>query len=173
MKNIMMVTMTVLGLCQSADAVIRLGWERPKMRANLELVDGLKFPRALSLTLNQRDEAKEPTTFVMVEDTGIRCVTVPCPSKATTVFRIERVIPSFHRRDVVRYEAIEILKNIAPNVRLAPRRLFVTESSMELIAPEGQGFQVRTIWEVEVVSFPDKTQVYGGYPELLYTIANR
>jgi hypothetical protein len=53
----------------------------------------------MSLIINKRDDAKAPTSFTLVEDTGLRCITTPCPSTTTSEFQIERISPSL-RNDV-------------------------------------------------------------------------
>ncbi len=80
------------------------------------------------------------------------------------------MLPSFHG-DSVRYEAVEVLKNIPPHVRIAPRHLILTESSMELVAPGGGGFTRRTVWELEVQRFAAQSHHYYGNPEALASIA--
>ena len=167
MKSVIVFAVAFAGI---ANAVSIPGWERPIMSASLNHTDGPSFPRAMNLTLNQRNGAKQPTTFTLVEDTGIRCVMAPCPSQKKTQFRITNISHSFHSSDVIRYEAIEVLKNIPINARIAARRLRVTESSMERVAPGGQGFEHVTVWSVEVDTFPGKMQSYYGNPEYLATI---
>ena len=171
MKKLLTFTVASMFVLGNANAVYRMGWERPIMVANLNPVESLLlYPQAQTLTINRRDGAKQPTSFTLVEDSGIRCIKAPCPSFRTTMFVIQKVSPSFHNADVVRYEAVEVLKNIPANVRIARRQLNVTESSMELVAAGGNGFQRRTIWDVEIVTFPSKLREYRGYPTTLATI---
>ncbi len=157
-----------------AQAVSIPGWERPIMGAQLHYVVPTKpVPgrKANHLTLNQRDDSKEPTSFTLQEDTGIRCITAPCPSTRNIQFTITSIKQVLHS-DVVTYEAVEVLKNIPPHVRIARRHLKVTESSLELIGPEGSGFNRRTVWQVEVQPFAAPTDYYYGNPKALLTIAS-
>ena len=161
---VLLITVAVLTNVASADFI--QGRVRAVKRAQLELVSGPRFPLGRTLSLNKMDGNVKPVSFTMLVDTGIRCITAPCPSAATIEFTIVNIAPGFHG-DVVRYEAIEKLKNIPANVRIAPRKLFVTESSMELVAAGGHGFVRRSMWEVELQSFSQETQVYQGSPRAL------
>ncbi len=172
MKNLLAIVSVWTAFVTVAGADFRLGRIRPIMRAQLSLVEGDFFPRARTLALNKQDELQEPSSFTLVEDTGIRCIMAPCPSEKVTQFRIEEIGHSFHNFDVIRYEAVEIFTNIPRNVRMAPRRLYVTESSMELVGINGEGFERRTTWDVELTSFSRKTQAYTGNPEHLLVTAS-
>ena len=135
MKNlVLLISAAVLTNVASADFV--QGRVRAVRQANLELVSGPHFPLGRTLSLNKMDGSLKPVSFTMVLDTGIRCIVAPFPSEVRVEFSIVKIAPGFHG-DLVRYEAIEKLKNIPPNVRIAPRKLFVTESSMELVAAGG------------------------------------
>lgn len=167
MKNLIAMALVVTGI---ANADFRLGWERPIMRANLTRVESsTAYPNAQTLTINKQDGNKRPTSFTLTEDTGLRCITTPCPSFATTEFKIVDISSSLRHSDSVRYEAIEVLENIPANVRLAPRRLTVLESSMEIVAPGGGGFQRRILWDVQVETFSGQTAIYSGRPQYLMT----
>lgn len=164
----------VVGLTISSmvNAIEIAGWERPIMGASLTYLAPTKpqvGAKATYMTLNQQDESVKPTSFTMVEDTGIRCIQAPCPSTREVEFKITAIIPALHS-DAVRYEAIEVLKNIPANVRIARRQLFVTESSMELVDPHGQGFSRKTVWEVEVQRVTGESMMYYGNPEALASI---
>lgn len=171
MKALFVAAVAALSLTPSANADFVLGRVRPFMRAELTRVEGRFFPTAYTLSINKEDGKKEPVSFTVAEDTGIRCIQAPCPSQVTTEFTITEISPGFHS-DVVRYEAIEVLKNIPANVRIAPRRLLVTESSMELVKPGGNGFMRRTMWDVEIRTFPNQVQIYTGQPEYLLQTAD-
>ncbi len=172
MKNVFITLTAWIAIANVASAVVVPRWERPIMRAQLSLVDGSFFPRAMSLTLNQRDESSQPTSFTLVEDTGIRCIMAPCPSRKVTQFEIQEVSHAFHNSDIIQYEAVEILRFVPKNVRIAPRRLNVTQTSMELVAPGGDGFMRRNQWEVEISNFFGKPQMYEGTPEPVFTVAD-
>jgi hypothetical protein len=173
MKNFSFLVVASLLIGSSASAVVRPGWERPIMGASLNYIVPTKpvaGPIANFLTLNRRDESQVATSFTLTEDTGIRCVVAPCPSSKTTNFVVVKVTPAL-RRATVEYHAVEVLTNIPPHVKMAPRRLHVTESQMELVAPGGGGFISNTIWQVRVTSFPNKLHVYEGRPDYLGSIA--
>lgn len=162
-------TLAVAGLLFTgvAQADVDPNFEMPISEADLTEIIGTKpveGARAYYMTKNQRVNADEPTSFTMHEDTGIRCVTTPCPSVRRVQFRITNIEHSFHNADVVRYEAVEVLKNIPPHVRIARRQLFVTESSMELVAPGGGGFTRRTMWQVQVKMHPNNSIMYYAQP---------
>ena len=164
-----------LMIANIAGAVVDPTWERPVLSASLREISQTKpvgGSRATHLTKNQRDGWKDATSFTLVEDTGIRCVTTPCPSTKVTQFNVKSIVGSLHGSDVVRYEAVEVLKNIPPHVRIAPRRLNVTESSMELVRPGGGGFMRRMMWEAEVESFSQPARLYTGTPKAVPTIAS-
>ena len=155
-----------------AHAIVVPNWERPisgtKLAPTGDTMTSHEL-RAFHLTINKRDGAKAVTSFTMTEDTGIRCITTPCPSSKKTVFMITNIKPSFHGESI-RYEATEKLVNIRPNVRIAPRKLEVTETSMELVVPGGGGFMRRTYWEVQVDAFGKPLQTYTGKPKPIATI---
>ena len=168
-------TLAVAGLLATtvAKADVNPNWERPFMGGALTEIVGTKpviGARANYMTINQRDNASEPTSFTMHEDTGIRCITAPCPSTRVVEFKITKINQRFHRGDTVQYEAVEVLKNIPPHVRIARRHLIVTESSMELVAPGGNGFTRRTVWDVQVKQFSAGSIHYYSYPTDLSTI---
>lgn len=169
MKAFSFLAVAALMLATAAQATSLRPLELPIMRGNLTPVQGTGFtlPRPMTLTQNQSVYADEPTSFTLVEDTGIRCIMAPCPSQKTTKFKITDIVPALHNSDVVRYEAIEVLKNIPPNVRIAPRRLSVTESSMELVAPGGNGFMRRIYWDVEIYRFNSDPQQYSSNPKAI------
>ncbi len=167
--------MAVAGLMLGsvANAIVIQNWERPIKGAQLTAdQDTAKLPgaNATYLTMNKRDDSSEPTSFTLQEDTGIRCITVPCPSTRDVQFKITAILPAIHNHDVLRYEAIEVLKHIPANVRIARRHLTVTESSMELVAPGGNGFMRREVWDVEVAPFAQNSQFYYGNPQALASI---
>lgn len=172
MKKLSFLAVAGLLVTSLANAIEVPGWERPIMGAALNYivptkpVEGL---RAQYLTLNQQDGAEQPTSFTLTEDTGIRCVVAPCPSTRETEFTIQSIDYS-RRADSVRYVAVEVLKNIPPHVRIARRQLIVNESSMELVAPGGDGFMRRTIWQVEVRRFAQPSHNYYGTAEPLASI---
>lgn len=169
MKKLSLFAVAALTVANIASAVYAPGWERPIMGGPLDYiaptkpVPGLK---AMHLVLNQRDEAKEPTSFTLTEDTGIRCVTTPCPSSKETQFDITRI--RFTRRGV-EYEAVEVLKNIPPHVRIARRTLTVVESDMEIVVPGGGGFAQLTYWDVVVKGFAAPADHYTARPEAIFT----
>jgi len=171
MKNLSFLAVAGLLLGNLASAIEVPGWERPIKEAQLHYiaptkpVDGLK---AYHLTMNQLDEAAEPTSFTLQEDTGIRCITTPCPSTRDTEFKIDTITHEGH--DTVQYVATEVLKNIPPHVRIARRTIIVNESNMELVAPGGGGFTQRTMWDVEVKRFGAQSARYYGNVDYVATI---
>lgn len=172
MKNLSYFAVAGLMIGNLASAVSVPGWERPIKEAELHYIVPTKPVEGLlanHLTLNQLDEANEPTTFTLQEDTGIRCITTPCPSTKNTEFRIDTI--EHQGRDGVRYVATEVLKNIPPHVRIARRTLIVNESNMELVAPGGGGFMQRTMWDVEVKRFAAPSHRYYGNVNDVFTIA--
>lgn len=88
----------------SAFGVHRPGWERPVYNVPLEQIDGDgRYPRPTNLMINKQSVAKQFTSFKLVEDTGVRCITTPCPSEQTTVFYVTGV--SKNRGGSTIYEA--------------------------------------------------------------------
>lgn len=173
MKSLSFLAVAGLMFANVASAIYAPNWERPIMGSDLRYVSPTKpVPgfKAVYLTINQRDNSKKPTSFTLKEDNGIRCIVAPCPNIVDTQFKIVSIAPAFHS-DAVRYEAVEVLKNIPANVRMAARRMFVTESSMELVGKGGVGFTRRTVWEVEVSTFSQPSKRYYGYPQALASIA--
>lgn len=153
-----------------AHAMVAPNFEKPVMTARLKATGDTATSnelRALALTMNQRRGAEAATSFTLLEDTGIRCFRAPCPSTKNTTFVVTGVHASFRHGDSVRYEAREVLVNIPPNVRIVPRKLELTESSMELVAPGGGGFIRRTLWDLEIERFGRPTQTYAGEPKVL------
>lgn len=173
MKKLSYVATAGLLFTSLAQAVVVPLWERPILEAKLTATGDTVHSRelrAFHLTMHKRDDSEAATTFTLVEDSGIRCNRAPCPSTKNTTFVVTGVHSSFHRGDSTRYVAREVLKNIRPNERRAPRTLNLTESSMELVAPGGGGFLRRTIWEVEVESFAKPAMTYYGRPTGVVTI---
>ena len=172
MRSLSVLAVAGLMIGSVANAMVIKNLDRPLMGAKLTRVEpatpGFNPARGEYLTLNRLDGAVKPTSLTLTEDTGIRCFRAPCPSSKVTDFEITAVLPGFHS-DVVRYEAVEVLRNIPPNVRIARRKLNLTESSMELVAPGGVGFMRRTLWDVEISSFPNQVQNYTGNPVALAT----
>ncbi len=159
MKKLSMFAVAALTVANVASAVFDPSWERPIMEGQLTYIVPTKPVRgfkALHLVLNQRDGANEPTSFTLTEDTGIRCVTAPCPSTKETMFEITGVHAT---RTGVIYEATEVLTNIPPHVRIARRGMRVTEV-------HGR----RTSWNVEVMPFSAPTDRYFAYPTEVNTI---
>lgn len=161
MKKLSLFAVAALTVASVASAVFVPGWERPIMGAQLHFVFPAKpIPGskvlATHLVLNQRDEASEPTSFTLTEDTGIRCITTPCPSSKETQFNITRVKPT--RLGVI-YEAVEVVKNPPANVRIARRTLTVLESDAA----------DRTTWNVQVKPFAAPADRYTAAPEAIFT----
>jgi hypothetical protein len=106
MKSVL--SLLVLVTAFSAQAVVRPGWERPIAQARLIAVDGkLAYPQPESLTLNRRDGIlKKASSFTLVEDTGVRCFTTPCPSSVTTQFKIVSIDRDKYNSIV--YQAVEV-----------------------------------------------------------------
>jgi len=171
MKKLSYLAIAGLMVANFAAAIDVPGWERPIQGAELTLAEdsGAVDHVATYLTLNQQDGATSPTSFTLTEDTGIRCITTPCPSSREVGFTITGPAKRVGF-DTIQYHAVEVLKDIPPHVRIARRHLTVTESSMELVAPGGGGFTRRTYWQVEVKPFAQETQVYYGNPEPLASI---
>lgn len=171
MKNLSFLAVAGLMISQIATAVVTTDWERPIKGASLTEIIGTKpvaGRRAIYLSLNQLDGAEDVTTFTLHEDTGIRCITAPCPSTVEVEFKIDDVVANGHG---TRYIAYEVLKNIPPNVRIARRKLIVDESSMELVAPGNNGFMQREMWSVQVQSPGRGSLFYYGQPTPVATIA--
>lgn len=167
MKNLSLSlwAITALLIASAANAAPRFRTELPVKQAGLREIVGTKPVgglRAFHLTANQRFDAEDYTSFTLVEDTGIRCIMAPCPSSVDTKFVVTNVEET--GRETVKYTAVEVLKNIPANVRIAPRWLFVTESSMELVAPGGGGFMRREVWNVQVKPFATGSRYYYGNP---------
>lgn len=111
--------------------------------------------KAFYLELLQKGGASEPTGFKLHVDTGIRCITTPCPSTDIVEFDMTDIED---RSGVTVYHATEK----TPGGRTSPRLLTVTESEMETVVGGGR-FHSRIVWEVEVQgkAFTDH---YFGYP---------
>lgn len=94
----------------SAQAIVRPGWERPILKAEVES-EVATYPRPMTLTMNKQDGFEFATSFTLKEDTGIRCIMAPCPSQVTNLFKIQH--RDVYRNGLVRYTAIEVLKTTA------------------------------------------------------------
>lgn len=162
--NLVLVAAAVSGV--AAHAVVRPGWERPILQARITPIDdSIKYPVAEHLTLNKQDGAAKPTSFKMVEDTGLRCITTPCPSHVTTTWRITDVESA--GGGSVLYKAVENLFP-RPNVRLMPpRRLQVIDHTRNITE------RVFThLWEVKIEGRGTERS-YVGKPAPVYTPAGR
>jgi hypothetical protein len=66
-----------------AHAVLRPGWERPILRADLTEFDDAGHEQTPDLKkelfMNKRDGANNPTSFTFIEEHQVVCVTAPCP----------------------------------------------------------------------------------------------
>lgn len=175
MKSLNLLALAAILTTTFASAMVSPNWERPIFGAALHSDESTGQPRPIDvrratyLTMNQASSAAEPTSFTLQEDTGIRCVMAPCPSTVETTFEITRIIYSMVNGPT-RYEAREVLRNIPPHVRIAPRTLLVDQSDMEIVAPGGNGFQNRIVWRVEIQTFANESKFYFGNPQYLATI---
>ena len=142
MKSNLLGSLALVALTSfSAFGIVRPGWERPVKTAQLEQIEGDgRYPRPTELTMNKQDGALNATSFTLVEDTGLRCITTPCPSSKTTQFRVTQA--NTLRNGSVRYLATSV-----------PRVLI-----MGIIAP-GPGSKARAI---EVLARDEKlVRTYG------------
>lgn len=149
-RGIFLSAMMLLGAVQS-QAIVRPGWERPIQTAQLT-TNSNTIERVMSLTMNRQDGVRQPTSFTALVDTGIRCVTTPCPSTRYVQFRITN-IQRFGAQVV--YTAIENL--VVPPGVVGPIAKFMT-----VTASHG-------VWSVEVNHF-GRTTLYQGYPQPVATI---
>lgn len=127
----------------SAQAYYRPGWERPIQKAQLEQVEGNRYyPQPQELTMNKRDGSRVPTSFLLTEDTGIRCITTPCPSESKTSFTITHVQPL--GGGSVKYTAYT---NVTPGRATLPamRALEVVDHSKNVTTG-----LIENVWEVYV-----------------------
>jgi len=93
MKNGMKLGLAVVTLMSvSAFADFRPGRVRAVAKIQLEQIenDGL-YPQAEQLLVNKADGKPQIVGFTLIEDTGLRCVTTPCPSSKTTHFYVTNI----------------------------------------------------------------------------------
>ncbi len=150
--NVFMVAGTFLSLSAFAGE-IPLG--RALETATLSKADHgpTVLPRLETLTLHESAANPKQLVFVAVEDTGIRCITTPCPSSQTTQYRVTSVEQV--DAQTKKYVAWQVLTNIPPNVRIAPRVMTVVDFA---------GFQQQ--WSVHVTNrLPGGAANYVGYPQ--------
>ncbi len=96
-----------------AQADVNPTLDRPVLGAELTEIIGTKpvdGQRAFYMTKNLSFSTDEALSFTMHEDTGIRCVTTPCPSTREVKFLINDLFIQRHG-ETIRYEATEVLTN--------------------------------------------------------------
>ncbi len=143
-------------------ADFRPGFERPIYKATLE-TRHLNYPRAELLTMTKQDGARFATGFTLVEDTGIRCVTTPCPSSHTSQWRIDprtgrKVLPG----GTVVYTAVERVRH--PSI--AARVLTLTDHSRSKLE-----IPYKHLWLVKIEG-PRGQFLSWGNPEGVITTAS-
>lgn len=145
----------------SAQAIYNPKWERPIFKAELTEVFGhelFRFPVAEELTLHQRDGAKDKTLFSLVEDTGLRCITTPCPSHVTSLFTITKIQKI--DAQTVKYFAKELPRvDVNGSIYNGLRKLEVVDFVGE-----------RQQWNLTIKEDSRKARKYVGYPEGVPTI---
>lgn len=145
----------------SAQAIVRPGWERPILKAEVE-TNFANFPRPTTLTMNKKDGFEFATSFTLVEDTGIRCIKAPCPSEVKKLFKIKS--RNVYRTGLVRYTAIEVLNTTA--IGPIARQLTVDDHSQDIFRS-----RFKFDWIGFVQQRPGLPVVeFGGNPEPVYTI---
>lgn len=157
MKNLIVLALSLVTVASFAD--FRPGRVRPEMRGQLNITIGSETVPTLNiLEKNFMDGKREAVSFTLTEDTGIRCVTVPCPSTKKAIFKIE---DTQTYEDSVVYTAVEVLGRFDHR---APRTLTVKESYMELINVDS--FSQRVFWVVEIRGI-EGSMFYTANPEYL------
>jgi hypothetical protein len=153
----------------SAFGVVRPGWERPVAKAELSQIEGDgRYPRPTTLTKNKQDGAKEATSFTLVEDTGLRCITTPCPSHKTTVFHVLNVKRA--RTGRVEYTASTdkpfLVGIIAPKPGHVVRKITVIDYTNDTVSDP------KYTWILKLKG-KNGMQEFGGNPEPAFTPAGR
>lgn len=161
----MLVALVALMGSMSAHAIIRPGWERPILKAEMHEFDADGHEVAIGqdriLTMHKRDGQKNATTFSLVEEHRIFCVRAPCPQpRFTTVFNIVKIQRTLRG---VKYTAME-KQVIDPRVRLAPpRKLEVLDVGRAVLT----GARYR--WNARITGFQTNRKLVGD-PEPVFTI---
>ncbi len=169
MKSNLLGSLVLVALTSfSAFGIVRPGWERPIKKAQLEQIEGDgRYPRPSELTMNKQDGAPKATSFTLVDDTGIRCITTPCPSSKTTEFSVTQVTTLPHGS--VKYVATSARRLImgiiapVPGHQTPVRTIEVLDHSNNNIARH------KYQWVLSYTTLMGHFQ-YGGNPEGVMTI---
>lgn len=166
MKAILGIILTALFInTPVAQAIWLPGWERPVMRAELELQEdggASEYPAVEALVMNKRDGSEHATSFTLIEDTGIRCITAPCPSQKESKFIVSRVSIAKNGGSTL-YDALEVLEVEPGMIGPMARRLTLMDHTTNGLR------EFDPAWIVTIQHFGTR-QTYVGNPEPLYTI---
>lgn len=149
-----------------ANAIVRPGWERPILRAELQqLAAGgavTNYHLKKSLTMNKQDGFRQPTSFTLVEENQVFCVRAPCPPiKRVRQFRVQSVAKV--GCGSVRYTSVEVAPHGLTDFPAAVLNL--TDHTTRL-CDDYRPY----LWEVTVRSPREALRRFGGKPEPVYTI---
>ncbi len=166
MKSKLMGIAALALITSSAFGGIRPIGERPYAKVRLEQIEGDgRYPRPTELTINRRDRSIDAASFLLVEDTGLRCITTPCPSHKTSKFHVTKV---FRTKDgSVLYTAnntpVLITGIIAPGPGHVDRTIQVADHS------NNRRLRFKFPWILKLQG-KFEAATYGGHPELINTI---
>lgn len=139
--------------------------ERPVLKAELRFVedgDTEGYPQVVSLIMNKKVARNRVSSFTLVEETDIVCVTTPCPTRDVSKF-IVNSSQILKNGGSTLYEAIEVL-NIEPGL-IGPmaRRLTLIDHTTN-----GLG-EFDPSWVMTIQRYGTEA-TYEGNPEPLCTI---
>lgn len=159
----MAVAMAVTG---SAMADFRPGYERPLMQADL-VANQRTFPLPVHVMTTRQDGSnREITGITLTEDTGLRCVTTPCPSQRVSQFVVTgaQLLPG----NSVAYTGYGnlVVKGPLGRPRIVQRSITLVDHSNSVVA-----FPRPYLWEVTVRQGLAIVGRAVGNPEVIYTTA--
>ena len=160
-----MLAMAAVMVTGSAMADYRPGYDRPLAQSDLVSTQRT-FPRPTHLMTSRKDGGFAAiTTITLTEDTGIRCVTVPCPSERTTTFAVYGQ-PILLPGNSVQYSAVQNLLVTGPlgRPRYVQRTLTLVDHSNSVL-----GIARPYAWEVTVRQGLMVVGTGAGNPEPIYT----
>lgn len=151
MKNLFV--LCLLSVAALARATELPGWEWAVYEAKLVQMQGSSVPpRAVTLTMNHSESSgNQGSSFVLVEDTGIVCVTAPCPTRKKAYFHVLQAMEN--KSNVIDYQAIEMNPENGRS-----RTMYVSDFATHWLKPEKR-------WQVTIMTGQagDASRSYVGY----------
>lgn len=160
-----MLAMAAVVVTGSAMADYRPGYDRPLAQASL-VSNQRTYPKPTHLITTRKDGGLfDVTGMTLTEDTGIRCITTPCPSERTTTFVVTGQ-PVLLPGNSVQYTGVQNLIVPGPlgRPRYVQRTLTLVDHSNSVL-----GIARPYAWEVTVRQGFAIVGRAAGNPEPIYT----